>query len=1266
LSGQGFTVGGNAPNGSAANAFLSAFLTTGLYKIVLATPDNNVSKLGTTGYYQQFSAIADNNVKYGLVLASAFTANQDGAVVLVNAPMFSYYLTVGAATAGYPLANTNNCPVVNCEYQLFSNNYALFVYYTSLTSSATGYSVSGNIYSLWTTLGGPGGVGMATSAPTAVTSLSKTTGTAQLFTSGEIVNVTSGINSGSTFAVTQPIFDVYYGVGGGPTGALGMPTSNDVLQPDGSHKQTFELGRITYTTGNPPTIVLPVAELYVTPTSAQTLQYGQTLTLSASAFDSGGQAAIGRAVSWTTSNSSAVSVTGNGYTATVKGVGNGIANITAVSEGIVSKAITITAIEPCCQVGQGTPTTAMQAAFQAAVTRNKITVLIPAATTARASGNGYIQDLYSPDGTIHYLVAEPTAGTTAYILTGPTLAAYTALNGPTGTLGYPVSDLSAGGTQRFQGGALAGSPIQTVTGPIFNKWASLNYETGALGVPTAAQSPFASLSGYAGFAQTFAGGTIFGMTNGPSAGQAFQSSGPILARYQALSGPSGALGVPLGDPAATTGGVVRQNFENGYIDLQPSASTAVEHLNPKVPSVTVAPSSVLPGTKVHFSIAGFNNGASLRVSQTGQQDFLITVPAGAYSWDAFIASNAAAGIITVKALDTSAAATAATGTYTIRTIAAAQPKIVKYQGDNQTAPPGSTLASPLVVQITDSAGNAIQGATVKFTASSGTLTPASTLTDSNGRASTSLRLPLTTGITAVTATSLGQIAIFDAQSAGSVSLSSYPQFAAATGPGAQVAAAASMIRYYQNIGAMPTTNGQATPTVIDQFLQTFTDGYLNSTQLVNFWRLANFTGGKMNVSVENTDLTTLRTLIAGGDPVLLSLALVQDGTPSSGTVVVATGVGADGSVSIMDPNVLLAQTNLNGYLYGFTSNGHNFTGTVISALRLLPQTPAANGFLLEAISQPYNAFPSLAVQSAAGGCGITLTLQDAYLPGTAPPAQVLASNFVYCDGSQPVYQASIGLSGAYSASVVDLAAQPGSGATPVNGSAVAAYQISRTAGALTVAAPSVNFTASSVLNAASFQPGIAPGGLFSIFGSGLAGPGPATAVIVGGQTASVLLATPFQINAQVPVGVAPGATNIQITSPYGYSVQNATVQAAAPGIFVIGTASDGTSSLGAVVNQTGTLNGPTTPALRGSTVTIYGTGLGTTTVKSGLSYANGTVTANLGGTALPVAFAGLTPGFVGLYQVNLTIPTATAPGLLIPLSIQEGSAVSNPVVVAIQ
>ena len=70
-----------------------------------------------------------------------------------------------------------------------------------------------------------------------------------------------------------------------------------------------------------------------------------------------------------------------------------------------------------------------------------------------------------------------------------------------------------------------------VPSPIAAKWLLLGAETGSLGAVTGAATPFVSLSGAQGNAQSFANGVIFGITSGSHAGQAFYSAGLILARF---------------------------------------------------------------------------------------------------------------------------------------------------------------------------------------------------------------------------------------------------------------------------------------------------------------------------------------------------------------------------------------------------------------------------------------------------------------------------------------------------------------------------------------------------------------------------------------------------------------------------------------------------------------------------------------------------------------------------------------------------------------
>jgi uncharacterized protein (TIGR03437 family) len=60
------------------------------------------------------------------------------------------------------------------------------------------------------------------------------------------------------------------------------------------------------------------------------------------------------------------------------------------------------------------------------------------------------------------------------------------------------------------------------------------------------------------------------------------------------------------------------------------------------------------------------------------------------------------------------------------------------------------------------------------------------------------------------------------------------------------------------------------------------------------------------------------------------------------------------------------------------------------------------------------------------------------------------------------------------------------------------------------------------------------------------------------------------------------------------------------------------------------------------------------------------VEARIGGKPAVVHFAGLAPGFVGLYQVNVQIPDGLAPGPAVPLVLTQNGVASNRVTLALQ
>jgi uncharacterized protein (TIGR03437 family) len=97
--------------------------------------------------------------------------------------------------------------------------------------------------------------------------------------------------------------------------------------------------------------------------------------------------------------------------------------------------------------------------------------------------------------------------------------------------------------------------------------------------------------------------------------------------------------------------------------------------------------------------------------------------------------------------------------------------------------------------------------------------------------------------------------------------------------------------------------------------------------------------------------------------------------------------------------------------------------------------------------------------------------------------------------------------------------------------------------------------------------------------------------------------------------------------------------------------------------------------MRGEYLTIYCTGLGDVTnrpVSGAAAPANplaNTIAAtsvSIGGVSAPAIFSGLSPGFVGLYQVNVQVPLNAPVGNAVPVVLSIGGAASNTVTIAVQ
>jgi uncharacterized protein (TIGR03437 family) len=225
------------------------------------------------------------------------------------------------------------------------------------------------------------------------------------------------------------------------------------------------------------------------------------------------------------------------------------------------------------------------------------------------------------------------------------------------------------------------------------------------------------------------------------------------------------------------------------------------------------------------------------------------------------------------------------------------------------------------------------------------------------------------------------------------------------------------------------------------------------------------------------------------------------------------------------------------------------------------------------------------------------------------------------------------------------------------------------------------FATLSVENTASGQQNIAaPGSIVSLYGSALAQmaspaggfPLPTelagASVTINNAEAPLIFANPGQINAQVPFDTPLGGASISV-SVAGSAAGAGTfvAQAIAPGLFLI----NGTQA--AALNQDGSVNGPSQPASAGTAIAAYLTGLGAVDnfVASGaaapsspLSRATSAVTATIGGQPAQVVFAGLAPGFAGLYQMNIVVPQLTTGSY--SLQVTVGGVGSNIGTISVQ
>lgn len=219
-----------------------------------------------------------------------------------------------------------------------------------------------------------------------------------------------------------------------------------------------------------------------------------------------------------------------------------------------------------------------------------------------------------------------------------------------------------------------------------------------------------------------------------------------------------------------------------------------------------------------------------------------------------------------------------------------------------------------------------------------------------------------------------------------------------------------------------------------------------------------------------------------------------------------------------------------------------------------------------------------------------------------------------------------------------------------------------------------------VTNTANLTTGVAPGGLISIFGRNLAATASSTGAplptVLGGTCVTlnnapipIQATSPTQINAQVPFTLAAGRYPLVVRSIAGQQASAAvtvTIAKYAPAIFF-------DAQGPAIMHKNGDRVNKSHPASRDEPLTIYLTGLGTTTggkVTTGspspsnplavtapiqLFFGNPTIS----NSGVIVDWSGLAPGLIGVYQISCRIPGNHLKGDALPVTVRIGG-VSNP------
>jgi uncharacterized protein (TIGR03437 family) len=244
-----------------------------------------------------------------------------------------------------------------------------------------------------------------------------------------------------------------------------------------------------------------------------------------------------------------------------------------------------------------------------------------------------------------------------------------------------------------------------------------------------------------------------------------------------------------------------------------------------------------------------------------------------------------------------------------------------------------------------------------------------------------------------------------------------------------------------------------------------------------------------------------------------------------------------------------------------------------------------------------------------------------------------------------------------------------------------------------------NVFSGGVVNNASFAPDpapLAPGSIAAIFGSnmndgsqvpssGFGADGKllttlgAASVKINGFDAPIFYSFASQIGVQIPYELSGQTSASLVLTVAGQSGTPRTIflGATAPGIFTLNQAGTGQGAIliansDILVAPVGSISGRISrPAQRGEIITIFCTGLGvvspslSTGAQAGANLTPTQATVTIDGLPATVQYSGTAPGFVGLYQVNATVPNGARFANNVTVTVSLGGKISNTATISV-